>query len=317
MGSAYHYWKEWAEYLETDDERVRCEVHRLRLRGDEDRAQRPSREAPSALRRARDPLRGVGPGGDPGAGSALRPPPRAAPGEGRRRFGEPSGGELEGAVFWPNGGYISDPQLSTHNLQRAGGGEGRGVRVPARGHEHPHRGGPFAGSPWTAGKRCESPVVVNVAGPHSAIVNAMAGALDDMTIETKPLRQEVVHLPAPPGFDPPAPSSSRTATSVATPAPRPAITSSSEARIRSATPASTWTPTDTSAISPSSRPPRPCAYGQRLPSLGIPSSVRGVTDLYDVTDDWIPIYDKSRVPGFYMAIGSSGNQFKNAPVPER
>ena len=51
-----------------------------------------------------------------------------------------------------------------------------------------------------------------------------------------------------------------------------------------------------------------------MPSLGIPSSLRGVADLYDVTDDWIPIYDKSRVPGFYMAIGSSGNQFKNAPV---
>ena len=34
--------------------------------------------------------------------------------------------------------------------------------------------------------------------------------------------------------------------------------------------------------------------------------------LYDASDDWIPIYDKSLVPGFYMACGSSGNQFKNA-----
>ena len=37
-------------------------------------------------------------------------------------------------------------------------------------------------------------------------------------------------------------------------------------------------------------------------------------DLYDVSDDWIPIYDKSCVDGFYMAIGTSGNQFKNAPI---
>jgi hypothetical protein len=29
---------------------------------------------------------------------------------------------------------------------------------------------------------------------------------------------------------------------------------------------------------------------------------------------WIPIYDKSDLPGFYMAVGSSGNQYKNAPV---
>ena len=36
--------------------------------------------------------------------------------------------------------------------------------------------------------------------------------------------------------------------------------------------------------------------------------------LYDVSDDWIPIYDKSSLPGFYMAVGSSGNQYKNAPM---
>jgi sarcosine oxidase subunit beta len=52
--------------------------------------------------------------------------------------------------------------------------------------------------------------------------------------------------------------------------------------------------------------------GRRIPSLRIPPEPRGVVDLYDVSDDWIPIYDKSDLPGFYMAIGTSGNQFKNA-----
>jgi sarcosine oxidase subunit beta len=33
-----------------------------------------------------------------------------------------------------------------------------------------------------------------------------------------------------------------------------------------------------------------------------------------VSDDWIPIYDKSDLPGFYMAVGTSGNQYKNGPV---
>ena len=37
-------------------------------------------------------------------------------------------------------------------------------------------------------------------------------------------------------------------------------------------------------------------------------------DLYDCSDDWIPIYDKSDMKGFYMAIGTSGNQYKNALV---
>lgn len=53
---------------------------------------------------------------------------------------------------------------------------------------------------------------------------------------------------------------------------------------------------------------------QRMPSLGVSTQMRGVVELYDVSDDWIPIYDKSDLPGFYMAIGTSGNQFKNAPI---
>jgi sarcosine oxidase subunit beta len=36
--------------------------------------------------------------------------------------------------------------------------------------------------------------------------------------------------------------------------------------------------------------------------------------LYDVTDDWIPVYDRTELEGYYLAIGTSGNQFKNAPV---
>ncbi len=37
-------------------------------------------------------------------------------------------------------------------------------------------------------------------------------------------------------------------------------------------------------------------------------------DLYDVSDDWTPIYDVSDLAGFYLAIGTSGNQYKNGPV---
>jgi len=53
---------------------------------------------------------------------------------------------------------------------------------------------------------------------------------------------------------------------------------------------------------------------QRFPGLGISSRLQGCVDLYDVTEDWIPLYDRSCVDGFYMACGTSGNQFKNAPV---
>jgi len=55
----------------------------------------------------------------------------------------------------------------------------------------------------------------------------------------------------------------------------------------------------------------------RFPGLGIPGQAKGLVDLYDVSDDWIPIYDRSALPGFYMAVGTSGNQFKNGPVAGR
>jgi len=53
---------------------------------------------------------------------------------------------------------------------------------------------------------------------------------------------------------------------------------------------------------------------RRIPELGVPNEPRGVVDLYDVADDWIPIYDRTDLDGFYVAIGTSGNQFKNAGV---
>jgi sarcosine oxidase subunit beta len=56
---------------------------------------------------------------------------------------------------------------------------------------------------------------------------------------------------------------------------------------------------------------------RRLPELTVPEGARGIAGVYDVTDDWIPIYDRTALPGYYVAIGTSGNQFKNAPVAGR
>ena len=53
---------------------------------------------------------------------------------------------------------------------------------------------------------------------------------------------------------------------------------------------------------------------RRVPALGIPHRPVGLAALYDVSDDWVPIYDRSSLDGFFMACGTSGNQFKNAPL---
>ena len=44
-------------------------------------------------------------------------------------FGEPTGGALEGAVFWPNGGYVTDPALSAQNLMDAAQLHGATIRM--------------------------------------------------------------------------------------------------------------------------------------------------------------------------------------------
>ena len=313
---AWHYWKEWAEYLATDDDRglakyidCGCVVMKTEHNGGLEKHLRlseelgiPCEEWDRAAIRARIPLYDLRRFG----------PPRAMDDE---RFGEPSGGEIDGAVFWPTGGYVSDPQLATHNLQRAAEAKGAEFAFRREVVDILTDGGRVHGVNLDGGETVRSPVVVNVAGPHSAVVNAMAGALDDMTIETKPLRQEVVHVPAPPGFDleacPHVFSDSDIGCYTRPETGNHILVGSEDPECD---PREYVDPdryvrdlTDQSTV-------QALRFGQRLPSLGIPSSLRGVTDLYDVTDDWIPIYDKSRVPGFYMAVGSSGNQFKNAPV---
>ena len=53
---------------------------------------------------------------------------------------------------------------------------------------------------------------------------------------------------------------------------------------------------------------------RRVPDLPVATRPSGIAGVYDVTDDWIPVYDSTSLAGYYVAIGTSGNQFKNAPV---
>lgn len=167
-----------------------------------------------------------------------------------------------------------------------------------------------------SGEEIHAPVVVNVAGPASSKINAMADVLDDMTISTRPLRQEVVQVPSPKGFNFEQDGMVISDNDIACYC-RPEH--GNHILVGSEDPECDphdWVENDmdynrafTDQWSLQAQ-----RYGQRVPSLGIPSQTRGVVDLYDASTDWIPIYDKSSLPGFYMACGSSGNQYKNAPI---
>lgn len=230
-------------------------------------------------------------------------------------FGEPTGGTLGGAVYFPTAGYISDPKFATQNIQQAAERHGGNFRFNSEVTKVlKDAAGRVSGVELRDGSTVSAPVVVNCAGAFSSRLNAMAGALDDMTIQTKALRQEVVHVPSPAGFDFEHDGlviSDSDISCYCRPEKGNHILVGSEDpecdTLEIVDPASysrdftnQWT---TQAM----------RMGQRIPTLGIPSRMRGVVDLYDMSDDWIPIYDKSSVPGYYMAIGTSGNQFKNAP----
>lgn len=249
----------------------------------------------------------------PGINTQRFDPPKRIDQEG---FGEPTGGELEGAVFFPAAGYVSDPKHSAHNVQRAAEAHGGEFMFNAEIVEIRREGGRVAGVTLEDGTRIDAGVVVNVAGPHSSIINRMAGVEDGMKMSTRALRHEVAHVPAPAeidfgngGF---VMSDSDIAGYCRSEVGNHILIGSEDPECDE----KEWVddPDDYNTEFTDQNKTLAMRLAQRLPALGIPEQAKGVVALYDVTEDWMPIYDKSDLPGFYMACGTSGNQYKNAPV---
>jgi sarcosine oxidase subunit beta len=231
-------------------------------------------------------------------------------------FGKPNGGYLNGAVFWPHAGYVTDPALSSQNLADAARKHGAVFRMGAEVVEILAGSGKVKGVKLAGGEEIHAPIVINVAGPGSSIINRMAGVIGDMTIETRPLRQEVVHVPSPAGFDFETNGTIVSDSDIACYC-RPEH--GNNILIGSEDPECDdhqWVDDDRDYDRNFSDQwtTQAMRLAQRVPSLGIPGASRGVVDLYDASTDWIPIYDKSALAGFYMACGTSGNQYKNAPI---
>lgn len=239
-------------------------------------------------------------------------PPRRVDDEG---FWDPPSGELR-AFYTPDGGFVDDPQLAAHNLMDAAARHGALPLYNASVIDVRRTGEHVAGVGLDDGRFIGAAIVVNAAGPHSGRINELAG-VRDFNITTRPLRQEVHHLKAPNGFD------------LAAPAPmvgdgdlgiyfRPQaggalLLGGQEPECDELD----WLD-DPDAFSPNPTVPvfeaQTTRAARRLPDLAVPPRPTGIVGVYDVTDDWIPIYDRTDLFGYYVAIGTSGNQFKNAPV---
>lgn len=311
------YWNDWANYIGTEDELGLIEYHEVGqlvfTTDDDDRSARvkelweqldiPFETLTASEVQDRYSYLDLGLYGPP-----TRPDDDA--------FWKEATGQISGAIFTPNGGYVSDPQLSCHNLQR--GSEAHGAsfvfNVEVTGIEQGN--GKVQGVTLSDGRTVRAPVVVNVAGPHSSIINKMAGVYDAMNIKTAALRHEVHHVPAPEGID--------FMTQGAVGADddvgfyfRPEVGNnvllgSVDAECD---PREFVDPDDyDTSINRDQWHTQVLRANRRMPTLGVPHDVKGIVDLYDVSDDWLPIYDRTDLDGFYVAIGTSGNQYKNAGV---
>lgn len=231
-------------------------------------------------------------------------------------FGKPSDKKIPGAIWVPESGYISDPKLSTHNAQVAAQTKGADFLYNTRVVDILKKEGRTDGVKLEDGREITAPVVINVAGPHSFQINAMAGVEEKMNIKTRAMKQEVAHVPAPEGMDWERDGYMLSDGDIGCYS-RPEV--GNHFLIGSEDPECDprlWVD-DPDNYDTNFTDQFRCMVmreAMRVEDLPIPNKYQGVVDLYDVSDDWIPIYDKSDLPGFYMAVGTSGNQYKNAPV---
>jgi sarcosine oxidase subunit beta len=310
-----HYWTDWPNFLGAADERglakfIQCGQLMLRIDA-HDRAQVLELYRRFGIRfevwdnatvRARLPIMTTG--------SFFPPKPVDDAG-----FFVDATREIAGGVFTPDAGYIPDPQLATHNLRRAVEAVGGRFALRREVVAIDSKDDRVAGIVLDDGERLSADVIVNVAGPYSSLINRMAGVEGDMSIKTRALRREVHQVAAPQSFDFEHRGMMASDSDVGVYF-RPG--SGNSITLGSTDPAcdpKTWVENpDRCNREITDQQWRTQVYrlARRIPDLDIPHRALGVVDMYDVADDWIPIYDKSSLPGFYMAIGTSGHQFKNA-----
>ncbi len=231
-------------------------------------------------------------------------------------FADDAGGELH-AFYNADSGYIDDPMLAAHNLAHAAAHHGATFRFGAAVRAIGRRDDHVTGVELDGGEVIAAPVVVNVAGPHSSRINEIAGVMADMRITTRALRQEVFAVPAPPGLllsdGAPfvadldlgqyfRPQAGGTLLVGGTEAACDELEWVADADDFDEVPSVDGWERATLRLA------------RRVPSFGVPHRPVGLAALYDVSDDWVPIYDRSSLDGFFMACGTSGNQFKNAPM---
>ncbi|MFB7615882.1 NAD(P)/FAD-dependent oxidoreductase [Kitasatospora sp. NPDC056181] len=225
-------------------------------------------------------------------------------------------GEL-GALFTPDAGFVDDPQLAAQNLADAAGELGTRFLFHATVAAVERTTDQVTGIRLADGTRIAAPVVVNAAGPWSGGLNRLAGVGGDFTVGVRPMREEVHQVPAPGDRATGPVVADLDLGTYLRPAPG--------GRLLVGGTEPECDPPEW-IDDPDEADPRPTARrfrtqvtraARRFPAIGVPNRPLGVAGVYDVSDDWTPIYDRTALDGYYVAMGTSGNQFKNAPLVGR
>ena len=233
-------------------------------------------------------------------------------------FWDKTGKKIEGAVYTPGSGYVSDPQLTSHNLQVAAEANGGEFLFNSEITEIRQQNGRVEGVTLKSGEQIDSPILVNVAGPHSFVINRMADVEKEMNIKTRALRHEVHHVPSPEGYDFEKDgfhTSDGDNSIYFRPETGNTILIGSEDPLCDPKEWISDPDNYNQQVTESQWKAQVYRCARRIPQLKIPSRTSGVVDLYDVSDDWLPIYDKSALKGFYMAIGSSAVSYTHLTLP--
>ncbi|MEU0478746.1 FAD-dependent oxidoreductase [Streptosporangium sp. NPDC006013] len=218
-----------------------------------------------------------------------------------------------GGVYTPDAGYVSDPSLAAVNLAAAASACGAEFRFRSTVTALEKAGGRVTAVRLSDGTRIPCAVVVNAAGPWSGALNRLAGVGFDFTVGVRPMRQEVAHVSVPEGYGGPVVADMDLGTYFRGEGGGDLLVGGTEPECDPMQ----WTDDpDAVDIHPTAAvfEAQVTRAARRLPDLEVPNRARGVVGVYDVADDWTPIYDRTELEGFYLAIGTSGNQFKNAPV---
>jgi glycine/D-amino acid oxidase-like deaminating enzyme len=244
----------------------------------------------------------------PGIDTGRYWPPRALDDP---RFREEAPASL-GALWTPDAGYVDDPALAAVNLADAARRHGAdfvlGRRVVAL---------PDDGVRLDDGTTVSAPVVVNAAGPWSGALNRLAGVGEGWSVSTRPMRQEVHQVPPPPGYgEGPVVADLDLGTYMRSTPGGALLVGGTEPEcdpLQWLEEPEDASPYPTTAVFAA----QVTRAARRFPALTVPGSPTGTAGVYDVTEDWTPVYDRTERDGYYVAIGTSGNQFKNAPVVGR